>query len=1160
VECPSCRASVPEGSRFCPACGHGLTTRAEERRVVTVLFADLVGFTGLSEGVDPEHLKNLVDRAFQRLVADVHSHGGRVDKIVGDQIMALFGAPVAHEDDAERAVRAALQMQATLAAYAGETGIPIKMRIGVNTGEVLVGALRAAGEYTAMGDTVNVASRLQTAAQPGQILVGPVTQEQTSDAVKYDSLGPLQARGREEPVDAYVALETLGPPGHRRRRARTPLIGRDQEIGMLCSALTMAFERRRPHLIVLSGDAGIGKSRLAEELTQTAATEHGAIVLEGRCVPYGEANVWWPIAAAIRQALGIDVDDTAEDAREKTVAKVAWGLRVADDHPDVQRATEGICYLLGIGSTLTEMEPARAREAAIRSLVGLFQNMLRRKPLVLALSEMHWADDLVLDLVDRLPEMLRGLPFALVATARPELEERWSPKSGRHNLIALHLDPLDREASSTLLSTLLEGAPRPALEAVLLDRSGGNPFFLEELAGLVHQAGGQGELPPTLRGLVATRLDNLPPAERRVVDHAAVIGRVGSSEALAALGGDGKAPLRRAVDDLVARDVLTVDGNEWAFRSDLVREVAYETLTKGERARHHARLGEFLREQAKERGREGEQLEALAHHFGMAAELVQELGAVDGVDAGVLDEALRWIERTIEQAELRETAGVAERLASWALALLPDERRADRRRFLVRRARARASLRHHDAARADVTAVLSEAEAAGDDWAAAAALTVRGHIEQSEGALYDSAANLDEAIARWQRLGDRAGEAGARRLRGITDLFLGRLTSAEANLADALALFRDLGDRRGEAWAMQNMAWISTTAGDADEAGRRIDEAVRLFEETGDTLGLGWAYGLLGWLRLQQGYLQEADALAQRVLSSWDSAEDSWASGMMELLLATTRLWLGHTDEAVRLAGEARAHFAAIADGTGELRSVATLSRALLAAGENRKARDLLAEATAMAESAVDADARAMGRVLTAGIAVQLGEAGRILDLGELLEQPGGTGGLDQQVPRAIALLQLGRAEQARTLLQETYDAAPSPGLRQAAGSTLAFAHAVVGDVAAAVDVADAVEHGDQGTYLDHLGALFARGLARAQSGDGEGARADLAAAVALSDRTGDRLAQAFSRLAQSRGLEALGDAEAPDVRAEAEDRLAAMGVVDTGWDALFARAASGGG
>ncbi|HEX7165656.1 MAG TPA: adenylate/guanylate cyclase domain-containing protein, partial [Acidimicrobiales bacterium] len=383
MECPACRAPITEGSRFCPSCGHALRARTEERRVITVLFADLVGFTGFSEGVDPEQVKNLVDRAFQRLVTDVVNHGGRVDKIVGDQIMALFGAPVAHEDDAERAVRAALQMHQTLQCYADEIGVPIAMRVGVNTGEALVGTLRAAGEYTAMGDAVNVASRLQTSAEPGQVVVGPMTHDHTREVVRYESIGAVHVRGREEPVEAFAAVETLAPPGHRPRRHRSPLKGRDHELDILCTSVDLALTRRRPHVIVLVGEAGIGKSRLAEEITRNAEQRHDALVLQGRCVPYGEANVWWPLAVAARQALGIGPTDTAEEAARKTVEKVARSMSLQEEHPDVVRATDGLLYLLGLPSSLQDVDPARAREDATRAFIGLLHVIAQMHPLVL---------------------------------------------------------------------------------------------------------------------------------------------------------------------------------------------------------------------------------------------------------------------------------------------------------------------------------------------------------------------------------------------------------------------------------------------------------------------------------------------------------------------------------------------------------------------------------------------------------------------------------------------------------------------------------------------------------------------------------------------------------------------------------------------------------
>jgi class 3 adenylate cyclase len=283
MTCGSCGATAPDEARFCPSCGHTLVIRPDERRIATVLFADLVGFTTFSESADPEHVKNLVDRCFERLVTDVTAFGGQVDKIVGDAIVALFGAPVAHEDDAERAVRAALQMQRTLATLRQDLRVSAEMRVGVNTGEVLVGALRAAGEYTAMGDVVNTASRLQAAARPGQVIVGPLTHEATRRVVRYDPLGALVVKGREEPVEAWTAEEVIALPGQRPKQTRAALVGRDPEMSLLRRMFDAALNRQRAQLVLLFGEAGVGKSRLAVELAAMAYEERGATVLKAPC-------------------------------------------------------------------------------------------------------------------------------------------------------------------------------------------------------------------------------------------------------------------------------------------------------------------------------------------------------------------------------------------------------------------------------------------------------------------------------------------------------------------------------------------------------------------------------------------------------------------------------------------------------------------------------------------------------------------------------------------------------------------------------------------------------------------------------------------------------------------------------------------------------------
>src|SRR5258708_6766779 len=439
MTCPACGAAAPPDARFCPTCGHALVARPDERRVVSVLFADLVGFTSYSEFSDPEHVKALVEECFDALSADVIAYGGQVDKIVGDALIALFGAPVAHEDDAERAVRCALRMQHTLATLRDERELTVELRVGVNTGVVLVGALRAGGDYTAMGDVVNTASRLQTVAEPGQVVVGPDTHAATHHAVQYQPLAAPAVRAGPEPVEAWMALGAPAPPGPR-RRSPTPLVGRDPEVGLLTAILDTALTRSRAHLVLITGGAGVGKSRLASEVACRARDEHAAAVFEGQCVPYGE-DIWWPIAETIRTVCDVPANATHEVARDQVYAKVAKASRKPVDDAEVARTGRGLLYLLGFAEELHDLDPGRARDDPLRAGQALFGRLARERPVVLVLSDLHWADDLVLDLVDRLLSALRGSPFVLVATARPDLQDRWRPEPGRHNLSVLNLEP-----------------------------------------------------------------------------------------------------------------------------------------------------------------------------------------------------------------------------------------------------------------------------------------------------------------------------------------------------------------------------------------------------------------------------------------------------------------------------------------------------------------------------------------------------------------------------------------------------------------------------------------------------------------------------------------------------------------------------------------------
>ncbi|MGZ8735212.1 MAG: adenylate/guanylate cyclase domain-containing protein, partial [Acidimicrobiia bacterium] len=671
MTCSACGSQAPAESRFCPTCGHALVARPDERRVATVLFADLVGFTTFSETADPEQVKELVDTCFQRLVGDVDAFGGQVDKIVGDAIVALFGAPIAHENDAERAVRAGLRMQETLASLHDELGIDASIRVGVNTGEVLAGALRAGGEYTAMGDVVNTASRLQTTAPPGAVVVGPATFEATRHAVRYERLGPLEVKGREAPVEAWVAREVLTTPGQRRSRAKAPLVGRDVELDVLRTALRASVERRRAHFVLLSGDAGVGKTRLTRELGAEACERHGATVLHTHCAPYGETNPWFPIATALRTAANIDSSDGLDVAREKTRDAVTSAVGADTDEPEIGRVSDGLLYLMGMSGPAPGVDPSRAREDAVRSLMEFFGALSERSLLVMTLSDLHWADDAVLDLVDRLLTGLHDRPFVLAATARSELAERWSPRPGRHNAAAIHLEPLDAEAGAAMAAALLGDAP-PELVTLLVDRSGGNPFFIEELAAVITETGdhsGGSDLPMTLRGLVTARLDSLDPSVRSTLEDCAVVGAAGPVELVVARATD-PATAHAALDVLNARDFVELDGGEFSFRSELIREVSYGMLTKAERARRHAHVTELLAHPASDTNRIESVIDQLTYHYGRATALVGELGHVEGIPDDMPERGARFMFAAVERAAVQENWSVLRRLSEMTMKLV----------------------------------------------------------------------------------------------------------------------------------------------------------------------------------------------------------------------------------------------------------------------------------------------------------------------------------------------------------------------------------------------------------------------------------------------------------------------------------------------------------
>lgn len=1144
MDCPACGAAVVDGARFCSHCGHAMTIVGDERRVVTVLFADLVGFTTFSEASDPEHVKNLVDRCFERLVAVIESFGGKVDKIIGDAVVALFGAPVAHEDDAERAVRAALRMQEALQEWGRETASSFELRIGVNTGEVLVGALRAGGDYTAMGDVVNTAQRLQSAARPGDVLVGPATREATSERISFEHRGRLEMKGREGAVDAHLALGAAGPPGYRRRREDGPLVGRRSELAQLNAAIDTAIDRRRAQFLLLVGDAGVGKSRLAAELATYARITHDALILEGRCVPYGEANVWWPIAEALREAAGIEGEESGPGIRVALGEMVAQVLDRPVSDGEVLRLTEGLLHLTGVEGALRDLDATRAREEAMWALLTVTEAFAARSPVVVVLADLHWADQRVLDLIGDMMERLGRLPYVVVGTARHSIHDRWSPRAGRHNSAVLHLEPLDREAACVLLDSLLGWEPDDELRDELIDRSGGNPFFLEELVTLLRDTGEVGRprasptpsgdlagLPDTLRGLIQARIDALTPNERFVLEDAAILGRRGSREALGIMAAEyhGLRDIEVPLCGLADKELLELEGDRWGFRSDLVRDVAYGTLTKARRAAGHAGIAKYLEEHVVGPGAQatGAVIDRIAHHFATAAELVTEIGVAPGVPDDVRERALHWLEIAAGGALAAEHHLVGLRLTTQILGLLQDDTGPEAVAALIRRARCRVGVRDLDDARADLTKALAHSADSGDDAAYGEALVVLGDLEMKSGDAVTSRELLTRAAGVLEEAGVDGIRGEALRLRGMAELFLGERDAAVDSIEEALALARSAGNQREEAWALQNLAWTAFEAGHAEEAEHHLEASVAAFTAIGDTGGLGWAQGLLAWVKFHHGDFAGAEALAQRILPETGSRGDKWAEGMMLMLLGSVRLWSGRAEEALEAAQEAVASMERAGDVGAKVQAVGLLARALVSAGRIEEGLAAMSRALELSES-TDQPLGFAGVVMGIMVPVALGEPVLALEALDEVDvdqlDVEAIGQSDAMIGVALALLQDGQVERAATLLGRM-GGVSDPERYPASASALALAQAALGAHDEVERLVDGCLASARATYHDRTQALLAATLSAVATGATEGARDRAAQARATVDATQDRLLQTVVGVITA---EALGDAAPP--------------------------------
>jgi class 3 adenylate cyclase len=681
--CSACGTANPPGFRFCGGCGAPLAEQrppaardeAEERRWATVLFADLSGFTSLSERTDPEDVRALVDRCARLLGAVVERYGGSVDSVIGDAVLAVFGAPVAHEDDAERAVRAALEMQERSREEAEAFG-SLPLRVGVNTGEVMFAPVGPDGrrDQTVLGDVVNTAARLQTSAPQGGVLVGEATWRESRRAIRYDPVEPFFVKGKQDAVYAWTAREVVAAPADR-PVSDVPMVGRERELEVLRTTWARVVVDRQPQTVALLGPAGIGKTRLAREL-RAELEAHGIRVLVGRCLPYGESAGYGAFAGLVKVAAGIFESDGLDAAQAKLRTLVAT-LVPAEE---CEAVGDQLDALLGLGRE-DLVTHRRALFAAARRLV---EALAAERPTVFGFDDVHWAESSLLDLLEFLAGRVRDVPAMFVLTARPELFDArpdWGGGLPRYTAIAV--EPLTDADARRMAVGLL---PDPAAEVVerLGETAGGNPLFIEELASSLAEGTteGSGALPTNLKAIVAARIDALPDLERRVVLEASVVGKVFWRGAVAALGGE--VGLDDALDALEDREFIRrlptshVEGDaEFSFRHIVLPEVAYGTLPRAVRRERHAMVARHV--EATMGDRHGDVATVLAHHW---------------EEAGEAERAVRCYLAAAEHAGRGWAKQEAAALYAQALRLIPEGDVPTRRRVRMQRAIAQQAYLH----------------------------------------------------------------------------------------------------------------------------------------------------------------------------------------------------------------------------------------------------------------------------------------------------------------------------------------------------------------------------------------------------------------------------------------------------------------------------------
>jgi class 3 adenylate cyclase/tetratricopeptide (TPR) repeat protein len=831
-----------------------------ERKLATVLFVDLVGSTALVASSDPEVVRRRVTRYFAEVANCVEVHGGVVEKFAGDAVLAAFGVPQAHEDDAERAIKAAF----AILDQVHELGL--EARVGIESGEVVVDD--SAQSTFVTGEAVNVAARLQQQAAPGEVLIGPVARGLSYQGIDAEEVGPVELRGLQEAIPVWRAVCAGGGSG-RSSSVRAPLIGRESELELLGNTFDRTVRDRRAHLFTIYGEAGVGKSRLAREFVDGL---EGATVLVGRCLPYGEGITYWPLAEMVKTVAGISDDDPIEEAFEKLKAH-------CED--------EAVADLLGLASGVLEaLDGERSAQEIAWAARAFVEKLAETQPVVLGFEDIHWAEEPLLELIEHLSDWVRA-PLLILCLARAELLDvhpGWG--GGRVRSTAIELEALARSESELLVEALLAeqvASFDPEVRRALLEKTEGNPLFVEETIRMVleHGRGSSVErIPDSLQALIGARIDRLPPSHRSVLRRAAVIGRVFWAGAIEHLSPDLE-NVGETIDDLLLRDFLLPEtrssiSGEVAFRFKhvLIREVAYAGLSKSARADHHERFANWLRE------RTGDELiEIRAYHLDHAVTLLGEL------DGAAPDELVRETGEALHTAGKRALAREANRSARKLFVRAAELEPTLRHRY--RAALAARRLSDLPALSAEMELVARDAEAQGEQRIYGLALV----------GLAETALLRDADVLKAKDLAERALEAlenedPAARYEAFAMLaniawWLADLEESEQYWQQALDVARESGHKYSESVATHELASIFRIRLELDRVQPLLERARELAEESGSIVARAKVLGSWANLHYLRGELGEAEQVGEQARELMAEAGSVW-------WVARTLLFLAH--------------------------------------------------------------------------------------------------------------------------------------------------------------------------------------------------------------------------------------------------------------------------